>query len=185
MKFLVFDTETTGIPKHPNAKDAIQPRMIEFAGVIVDEKGKWLDEYVQLFDPKVKLESVITKITGLTDHDLRGEPSFADCIGPLENLFRDADALVAHNLPFDSTMMELELKRCGYLDAWPWPKVNICTVQEHFEEYGKRPRLIELYEDTFGKPLDQTHRALDDVEALVDVCVERGVFDAAASAYQK
>lgn len=171
---LVFDTETTGIPLHPRAKVSGQPRIIEFGGVLVDERGKVIDELELLINPGVKLPQVITKITGLTDQDLACEPSFSDVADQIKFMFERADALLAHNLPFDSTMIQLELDRWRIAN-WPWPRYNICTVQEHAEEWGKRPKLTELYEHYKGVKLAQTHRALDDVLALADVAKMAGV----------
>lgn len=179
-RFLVFDTETTGLPYHPSAKLSAQPRIIEFAAVVVDEEGRRLDETVVLLDPAEKLEAVITKITGLTDADLRGKPSFADAFPALREFFEECDFMIAHNLPFDRKMVALELERAGLELRWP---AGICTVQENAERWGRRPRLLELYEEVVGEPLDQTHRALDDVEALVEVCQQTGVLrDAIAAA---
>lgn len=170
MKTLVFDTETTGIPKHPNARDSVQPRIIEFGAILVDSSGEPLQEIDILFNPGVELEAIITKITGLTDEDLSDAPRFADCAKEqLAPLFAAADQLVAHNLPFDYTMLAMELERAGIHD-WPWPPILTCTVQECAEEWGKRPKLTELYQEMTGEKLAQTHRALDDVEALAEVC---------------
>jgi len=51
----------------------------------------------------------------------------------------------------------------------------LCTVQEHAEEWGFRPKLTQLYEHYTGEALQQTHRALDDVRGLVVVCKAAGV----------
>lgn len=174
MKFLVFDTETTGIPKHPRSKDTVQPRVIEFGAILVDSDGNNLDEIELLIDPGQKLEAIITKITGLADEDLEGAGAFDVHAPKIRSFFERADALVAHNLPFDHSMIAMELARHS-IEDWPWPARNICTVQEHAEEWGRRPKLLELYEHYMGEPLAQTHRALDDVQALVDVCVASGV----------
>ena len=171
---LIFDTETTGLPKHPNAKDTVQPRIIEWGGVLADQDGHILDQLDILINPGQKLEAIITKITGLTDEDLAGEPGFKTRAPDIRALFAQADVLVAHNLPFDHGLMGMELKRAGIVD-WPWPRRMICTVQEHAEEWGYRPKLLELYEHYMGKPLSQKHRALDDVLALVEVCNASGV----------
>jgi len=141
VKSLVYDTETTGIPKHPNAQKSVQPRVIEFGGVLCDESGQVLEELQILINPGIPLEPIITKITGLTDEDLR--------------------------------MIELDVERCAIAD-WPWPPEFICTVQEHYEEFGYRPKLKDLYHHYVGEPLAQTHRALDDVHALVQVCLKSG-----------
>lgn len=175
MTFLIFDTETTGLILHPRAKDELQPHIIEWGGLLVDERGSELDELNVLINPGVKLDAKITKITGITDDDLDGLPIFAAFVPQIRAMFERADAMVAHNLPFDYGMMKLELARLGALEAWPWPRRMICTVQEHTEEWGRRPKLTELYEHYTGRPLAQSHRALDDVRALKEVCMAAGV----------
>ena len=177
---IVFDTETTGIPKHPGAKIEAQPKCIELAAVAVDFDGEIVDQYVQLFDPGQPLEPIITKITGITDEVLKDQPRFADKLPEIRKFFDRAAACVAHNLPFDTTIIELEVERAGG-KPFIWPPIQICTVQENAERWGRRPKLVELYEEVMGRPLAQTHRALDDVEALIDVCKATGVLNAIAS----
>lgn len=170
----IFDTETTGIPKHPSSKPSVQPRIIEFGGVLVDETGEELDRLELLVDPQQKLEAVITKITGLTDEVLKGQPTFDEIYPALVSFFDAADAVIAHNLPFDMTMVNLDCKRVE-LPAIAWPRLQICTVQEHAEQWGRRPKLTELYKHYTDEKLDQTHRAADDCAALAEVCFASGV----------
>lgn len=174
MTALIFDTETTGIPKHPAAKDEVQPRIIEWGGVLVNEHGEVLDELDVLINPGQPLPDEIIKITGLTDEDLVDQPRFSALAETLRPMFAAADLLIAHNLPFDRTMMELDLARAGITD-WPWPPRNVCTVQEHAEEWGYRPNLKKLYQWYFNEPLAQKHRALDDVHALARIAIAAGV----------
>jgi DNA polymerase-3 subunit alpha (Gram-positive type) len=174
MLHLIFDTETTGLPKHPRAKSSVQPRIIEWGGVLVDGKARVVDQLNIIINPGVPLEAIITKITGLADEDLRDEPPFAAVADQLRPFFAQADVMIAHNLPFDSRLMELDLERAGITD-WPWPRGRVCTVQEHAEEFGYRPKLTELYEHYTGDKLDQKHRAIDDVRALAEVCRLAGV----------
>lgn len=176
MLVAVFDTETTGIPKHPMASDSVQPRCIEFAGVLADLSGEIHDELELLFDPGQKLEPIITKITGLTDKDLMGKPQFREAIPVLRSFFERAGAVIAHNLPFDTTIVDLEMTRAKE-EPMAWPRIQICTVQENAEQWGRRPKLTEMYELLFKKPLEQKHRALDDVEQLLAVCEESGVLN--------
>ena len=169
---LVFDTETTGLTKHPSAKMEMQPKIIEFAGVLVREQ-EIVGELEMILDPGEKIEPLITKITGLTDEDLLGKPTFRDVEPAIYEFFSSADTLVAHNLPFDSTLIDLEIARLNDVrktDRWSWSRWEmICTVQEHAEEFGYRPKLTELYSEYFGEKLDQKHRALDDVKALARI----------------
>jgi hypothetical protein len=60
------------------------------------------------------------------------------------------------------------LARLNELEV-PWPEIELCTVGLHKDDWGRNPKLIELYAATMGKPLAQTHRALDDVMALVEI----------------
>lgn len=174
MTHLIFDTETTGLILHPAAKDELQPHIIEWGGMVVDEKGKELMTLDILIDPGIPLPPEITRITGIKPEDLVGKKQFSAVAPRIRKLFAAADVLIAHNLPFDHRMMCLDLARAG-IKSWPWPKHNLCTVQEHAEEWGRRPKLLELYEHYMGRPLEQTHRALDDVRALKEVCIAAGV----------
>lgn len=172
---LIFDTETTGIPKHPNAKMKVQPRIIEFGAVLVDVDCRVLEEFSILIQPEERLEPIITKITGLTDNDLAGRPLFKEVLVEVQRAFSSADLMIAHNLPFDVNMIQLELQRLGKENEFTWPAAGLCTVQEFAEFYGRRPRLIQLYEDTLGKPLAQTHRASDDCIALAEIISKKGI----------
>lgn len=175
MTYLLFDTETTGLVLHPTAKDELQPAIIEWGGLLVDCAGNELRELNVLIDPRRPLPERITKITGIKPEDLVGQPTFPAVAAQIREMFAAADALVAHNLPFDRNMMTLELRRADMEDSWPWPQIQICTVQEHVEEWGRRPKLTELYEHYMKRPLAQTHRAIDDVRALKEVCIAAGV----------
>ena len=177
MIYAVFDFETNGLTRHPDAPLERQPKAIEFGGALVDEEGEILDTLEVLIDPGVPLEPIITKITGLTDEDLKGQKTFPEVAPLLRAFFERADVMVAHNLPFDKSVLTYELRRHGLEQGWPWPAGQMCTVEEHVAEWGRRPKLLELFEHYVGAPLAQTHRALDDVRALVTVCVEAGLFD--------
>ena len=76
--------------------------------------------------------------------------------------------IIAHNLPFDFDVFRMELKRNKITRVCP-PSIGICTVQEYSAQFGKYPKLFELYEFLTGKKLVQTHRAFDDVEALSEI----------------
>lgn len=172
---LVFDTETTGLTLHPNAPLAKQPKIIEFGAVVLEE-GKVMEEISFLIDPQEKLTEEIIKITGITDADLFGYSPFPGRVEELAKWFGACGAVAAHNLPFDKAMVMNELRRCGAEDNFPWPKREMCTVGIYKEQWGRNPRLQELYADIMGKPLAQTHRALADVKALVEIIQEESLW---------
>jgi DNA polymerase III epsilon subunit-like protein len=170
----IFDTETTGLLK-PDVSDLDQqPRIIEFAISIQDRQYNIVEDHVWLINPGIEISEEITKITGITNDDLHDKPSFIEVLPEIIAVLRRLDRIIAHNCPFDHQMLINELKRIGQEFKFPYPPEWICTVQLAQELiYGRRARLIELYKDTMGKELEQTHRALDDVHALADVVRER------------
>lgn len=165
---VVFDTETTGLPLHPDAPLEKQPKIIELGAALLDARGEVVDTFQQLLHPGEDVTAEITKITGITNEQLVGQPRFADVLPQLREFFGRAFAVFAHNLPFDRSLLRFELRRAECED-FPWPAAEYCTVGLHRGEWGRNPKLLELYEKTMGRPLAQTHRALDDVMALVEV----------------
>lgn len=165
---IVFDTETTGLTLHPDAPVSKQPRMIEFGAALIDRMGQVVETASIMVNPGEPLTPEITKITGITDADLVDAPSFKEALPQMRRIFEQATTVMAHNLPFDKAILKGELSRIDCYD-FPWPKIEFCTVGLYKAAWGRNPRLIELYESVMGKPLAQTHRALDDVMALVDI----------------
>lgn len=168
-RILLHDWETTGLTLHPDADVSKQPRAIEFGGVLFCcEKEEVVDTFSMLINPGVALEPIITKITGLHDEDLAGAPSFAEALPELRRIFGEAQGIVAHNLPFDRLILRGELSRLA-ADDFPWPQSELCTMGAFTAHWGRNPKLTEVYEWTIGRPLAQTHRALDDVLAMAEV----------------
>lgn len=176
---LVFDTETTGLTLHPDAPLSKQPKIIELGAALLDRHGSIVDTYNQLIHPQESLSAEITRITGITDEQLVGAPMFAEALPGLRSFFARAHSVFAHNLPFDRAMLRNEALRCDAWETFPWPRQEFCTVGLHRDAWGRNPKLTELYAETLGKPLPQTHRALDDVLALVEVVLALGLHEMA------
>ena len=174
MKAIIFDTETTGLLLPSAAPLEKQPKIIEIGALLVDGETI-LAELSQLIDPGEDISAEITKITGITDADLVGMPTFKDALPVLWPFFEGADALIAHNASFDAGMLRNELKRVGRED-FPWPPKTICTVQEFVHVFGYRPNLKKLYERYTGNALQQTHRAIEDCRALHEALIAADFF---------
>jgi DNA polymerase III epsilon subunit-like protein len=121
MRVLVFDTETTGLPKskiiNPDTLN-LWPHIVQFSYVIYDTV---LNDIVETSDSIVKLEDGITitedstKIHGITDEISKKNGIDIDLI--LEDFFyhlRNIDLLVGHNVLFDINMIKVELLRIIY-----------------------------------------------------------------------
>lgn len=166
---IFLDTETTGLIKNAALPLDRQPHIIEI-GCIKDPVPKGKKKYFSAtFNPGVKLDPIITKITGLTDADLADCPPFSDVLPDLCNFFLGETSMVAHNMPFDLGMLVFEMRRESAQYNFPWPSNHIDTIDLAKPHYGgKFMKLKLLYEDLIG-PCEQKHRAVDDAEMLMKV----------------
>ena len=177
---IIYDTETTGFPKAIAAPLTEQPSIIEFAGVKVtdDDKMEVIEELEFKCKPPNPLSQDIikfhkkTKMTGLTDADLAKEDPFPIHYPNLVTFFWATYTMIAHNMDFDRSLLKFELMRMGKVLQFPWPINHICTVQRTINIKGYRLKLIFLYEYLFNEPLEQKHRAMDDVVQLLRCCRE-------------
>lgn len=167
---LVLDFETTGLLEPSCLELEKQPRAIEI-GIVKIKGKKIVDRFDELIYPEMEISDEITKITGITNADLKGKRTFKEALPDLIKFFKGENDLYAHNAPFDSTILMYELQRAG-CERFPMPGNIICTVAEFRHEYGRYMKLVDLYRSKMGKELKQTHRAIDDAEALTEIILK-------------
>jgi len=165
---IIFDTETTGLLKSSIVDLDQQPKIIEFAAIkLNDQTLEEVDRIEFLVNPGYSLPKEIIKITGLNDSDLVDAKPFTDYYEPLVHFFLGEKYLIAHNVSFDVGMLTTELSRMGRLTQFPWPPIQICTVNKTMKIKGYRLKLSILYSHLFGEDFKEAHRAMNDVMALV------------------
>lgn len=103
--FCVLDTETTGI-------DPAEHRAVEVAAVIVKE-GRLTAAFTTYINPGRDIPASASGVHGLTDRDVAWAPTLEETLPWLNGLVGRADAVVAHNAPFDKAMLP------GLVDK-PW-----------------------------------------------------------------
>ncbi len=169
---IIFDTETTGLVKAIASDIKHQPRIIEFAAIkLCDETLAELDRVHFLSSPSRPIPTEIVKITKITDKMVEGEKTFAQRIEELKKFFEGETNLIAHNLSFDKSMLDIEMKR-NQVEDFPMPKNLICTIEQSFHLKGVRLNQGRLYEiATGGMKFEGAHRAINDVEALTKCVV--------------
>ncbi len=192
--FLVFDTETTGLPKIENAPLTDfdnWPRMVQLAWQIHDEKGRFVENHNYLVQPDGFVIPIDAKMVhGIsTEHAMKyGKP-----LNEVLDLFMISAAkakyLVGHNINFDLNVLGCEFLRCGRENPLRrWQIIDTCTEKtaEFCQLPGgkggkfKLPRLGEFHHLLFGEDFDSAHNACADVEATARVFLElirRGVLD--------
>jgi DNA polymerase-3 subunit epsilon len=168
LPIVAFDTETTGL--NPFSGD----RIIEFAAVAISIDAEFnitgVTEHSWLINPGIPIPQKITEITGISDVDVVGKPSFREVASEVRQLLSGA-ITVAHNYPFDLNFLTVELNRCEL--NWPEPLAEIDTVDlslKHFPE-AKGHRLGDVCR-RLDIRLEGAHRATNDAEACGRVFIE-------------
>ena len=192
--FLIFDTETTGLPKRWNAPISDMdnwPRCVQLAWQLHDNKGDLISNHSYLikaegFDIPYEAE----KIHGIST-DLANEigKNIDDVLELFINDYKTAGFLVGHNLKFDINIVGAELYRKGYeidiskkdvLDTCSELTAEVCKLPGGRGGKFKYPTLLEIYSTLFKDKFMEAHNASADVEATSRVffeLVRKGVFD--------
>lgn len=140
MRVLVFDTETTGLPKtkiiNPDALH-LWPHIVQFSYLIYDTE---LNDVVVVGDNIVKVGAGInipeesTAIHGITNQMSQTDGISLSKI--FRSFFRDlktADRLVGHNISFDVNLVIVELLRMIY-DAPPNSEAGVSTNKNNLHQ---------------------------------------------------
>lgn len=175
MMYLVFDTETTGFPhKDPQGK-IIQPRIIQFAFVLLDESGKEMHRFKELIKPdgwEVPKEQFWIDHGYSTEGNEKNGVPISQALKEWEWCVKNCKVMVAHNLAYDAPIIAAEMDRIGLKIEGVRQKVctmkatvDFCAIP-HPSRFGfKWPKLEELHEKLFGCKFDNAHDALADVLA--------------------
>ena len=167
---IVFDLETTGLPKAEGSDLDLQPKIIEFGAIkVTDSHFKEIDRIEFMCNPGHNLDPKIIKITGIKDEDLKDQKPFISHYKKLAEWFLGEKTFAAHNLPFDRKVLRYELERVDKLTKFPWPIEHICTVEVGQSVWGKMRKLGDIYEEIMGKKIEGAHRSLNDVEATIEI----------------
>ena len=139
MKFLVFDTETNGLPQTKYiSPDTLQfwPHIVQFSYIIFDSS---LNDIIETKDYIIKLPNNVvileelSKIHGITNEI--SEKSGTHLVKVLDEFFNDlrnVDKLIGHNIEFDINMIKVELMRFINEKNLNREKINICKNNLHY-----------------------------------------------------
>ncbi len=182
--YLIFDTETTGLPRDYSAPITDfdnWPRLVQLAWQLHDHTGKLMSSGNYIVKPEgftipfnsEKIHGISTKRAHKEGHDLE----FV-----LKEFRKDIDRayfLIGHNVSFDESVMGAEFLRKKIPSAII-DKPKIDTKDESTEYVGipngrggfKWPTLGELHHKLFDKGFEDAHDAAADVEATTRAFLE-------------
>lgn len=186
MNFLVFDTETTGLPKYFNSsmEDVDNwPRMTQLGFVLITEEGEIIKQFQSLIKPdgwEIPKEKFFIENNMSTERcEKEGEDVFK-VLREFQDTLKLANYKVAHNMSFDRNIVGAEIIRAGISLPLFKFKPEICTMREttNFVKIkshagsNKWPKLIELHNHLFGYVFDGAHDAMSDVQATSKCLIE-------------
>jgi DNA polymerase-3 subunit alpha len=177
--YLIFDTETTGVPHNKSAPITDLdnwPRLVQIAWEVHDRKGKILAQQNLIvkpegFDIPFKAEQVhgiSTKRAMEEGHPLK------DVLAAFISDLGKVKVIVGHNIEFDINIIGAEFIRASFAPEQflGLQKVDTGLVSIEFCQLPggmggklKMPRLNELHEKLFGKKFEDAHDASYDVAA--------------------
>ncbi|MCR9040814.1 3'-5' exonuclease [Bacillus sp. L381] len=152
--YVVLDLETTGL-------DYQSEQITEIGAIKIDESFNEIDRFHTMvaLEEGRELPEFITKLTGITAADLEGAPTESEALEKL-NEFIGGSIVVAQNAPFDLSFISR-----GGIE----PERFFCTrAMARFVE----PELSASLKDVANRnaiSLEGHHRALNDVEATIEV----------------
>ena len=177
--YLIFDTETTGLPKRwdaPLSESDNWPRCIQIAWQIHDAKGNLIthkDYLVQPDDFTIPFDS--EQIHGISTTLATSEgTSLATVLIEFEEALQEVSFVVGHNVSFDRNIMGAEFVRAGLADPLDEKAVidtctedtaQLCQLPGGRGGKFKLPTLGELYHFLFQESFEEAHNATADVEA--------------------
>jgi DNA polymerase-3 subunit alpha len=177
--YLIFDTETTGLPGNYNApitNTANWPRCIQIAWQLHDEYGRLIENQDYLVRPDgFNIPYDAERIHGISTElaEEQGVP-LEEVLAKFNIALSKAEFVVGQNVGFDVNIMGCEFYRLGIENRLAEiPVLDTCTeiTAELLKLPGGRggrfklPTLTELHQYLFGEPFSEAHNATADVEA--------------------
>jgi len=184
--FLIFDTETTGLPRNYNAplSDSDNwPRVVQIAWQLHDVKGNL-----------ISANSIIVKPNGFTIpfnaaqvHGISTERALAEghdlqiVMNEFVEAVKQTKYLCGHNIEFDLSIVGAEFIRLGMSDFFAGKPVidtknddvtEFCAIPGGRGGKYKWPKLEELYVKLFTQGFEAAHNAAFDVQATAKAFFE-------------
>lgn len=154
----VFDLETTGI-------DVDKDRIVQIAIIRVEPDGS-RRTFESLVNPERPIPAEATKVHGIKDSDVVGQPTFSQIRREVEQMLEGADLGGFNSIRFDTPLLQNELR-------WSDSEMNLSAAKQidamrifHKMEPRNLTAALRFYcdEDLVG-----AHSALADTEATLAI----------------
>ena len=184
--FLIFDTETTGLPLDKNAPLTNfnnWPRMVQLAWQIHDANGKFVKAENHIIKPEGYIIPInASMVHGIsTEHALNVGEDLNHVLDIFTETLKTVKYVVGHNVEFDLNVVGCEYLRTKgvnpleqklMVDTCTEKTANFCKLGGGPGRKFKKPKLAEIHQLLFNEGFDMAHNASADVEATARVFLE-------------
>lgn len=158
---VIFDLETTGL-------DIVKDRIIQISYIKVfpdgrEERGNYL------VNPEKTIPDVVVQLTGISNEDVQGQPTFKEIAQTINKIFADSDIAGYNSNHFDVPLLAEEFLRANI--DFDISKRNMIDVQTIYHKMERR-NLAAAYKFYCGRKMEEdftAHRADEDTEATYRV----------------
>lgn len=158
---VIFDLETTGL-------DIVKDRIIQISYIKVfpdgrEERGNYL------VNPEKTIPDVVVQLTGISNEDVQGQPTFKEIAQAINKIFADSDIAGYNSNHFDVPLLAEEFLRANI--DFDFSKRNMIDVQTIYHKMERR-NLAAAYKFYCGRKMEEdftAHRADEDTEATYRV----------------
>jgi DNA polymerase III alpha subunit (gram-positive type) len=199
---LAFDTETTGLfPKSGDQYEIDKlPYITQLSFILYDKKNKIVlktyNQYICIPND-VSILPFITELTGVTREKCDNGVNIIDALNEFWIAYNQSNIIIAHNIVFDIKMIEVEIirnseylidKKSTFMFNSTYNHIknikHLCTgnigrnysivtfKSSNGNTYKKMPKLGELYELLFKRPMVGAHNSLYDTDACLQCYLE-------------
>lgn len=158
---VVFDLETTGL-------DLVKDRIIQISYIKVYPDGKEERQNL-LVNPGIAIPSEVERLTGITNDDVKNQPTFKELAARLADAFHGCDFAGFNSNHFDVPLLAEEFLRAGI--DFDFSKCRLIDAQTIFHKMERR-NLAAAYKFYCGRKMEEdfkAHRADQDAEATYRV----------------
>ncbi len=184
--YLIFDTETTGLPKRwdaPISDTDNWPRCIQIAWQLHDAMGNCIEHQDYLVKPEgFNIPYDAEKIHGIsTELAAQDGITLQEVLEKFNIALSKTKFVVGQNVGFDVNIMGSEFYRLGVenqlqelpvLDTCTETTAQLCQIPGGRGGKFKLPTLTELHQYLFGTAFGEAHNATADVEATTRCFLE-------------
>jgi len=158
---VVFDLETTGL-------DLVKDRIIQISYIKVMPDGTEVRKNLMV-NPEMTIPAEVERLTGITNDDVKGQPTFKELAARLADDFHGCDFAGFNSNHFDVPLLAEEFLRAGI--DFDFSKCRLIDAQTIFHKMERR-NLAAAYKFYCGRKMEddfEAHRADQDAEATYRV----------------